>query len=146
MVIGYWACKISSSVSKYGLSKGKRGFPGGAFIKILFASQCRKQRLDPWVGNLPWRSKWQPTPVCLPGKLPWTEVPGGLQFMELQRTRHDWVTEHVKANNSVECSKWRINRNESYSSRRRQWQPTPVLLPGKSHGQRSLLGCSPWGR
>ena len=28
---------------------------------------------------------------------------------------------------------------------RRQWHPTPVLLPGKSHGQRSLVGCSPWG-
>ena len=30
--------------------------------------------------------------------------------------------------------------------RRRQWHPTPVLLPGKFHGQRSLVGCSPWGR
>ena len=30
--------------------------------------------------------------------------------------------------------------------RRRQWHPTPVLLPGKSHGWRSLVGCSPWGR
>ena len=29
---------------------------------------------------------------------------------------------------------------------RRQWQPTPVLLPGKSHGRRSLVGRSPWGR
>ena len=29
---------------------------------------------------------------------------------------------------------------------RRKWQPTPVLLPGKSHGQRSLVGYSPWGR
>ena len=29
--------------------------------------------------------------------------------------------------------------------RRRQWHPTPVLLPGKSHGQGSLVGCSPWG-
>ena len=28
---------------------------------------------------------------------------------------------------------------------RRQWQPTPVLLPGKSHRRRSLVGCSPWG-
>ena len=28
----------------------------------------------------------------------------------------------------------------------KQWQPTPVLLPGKSHGRRSLVGCSPWGR
>ena len=29
---------------------------------------------------------------------------------------------------------------------RRQWHPTPVLLPGTSHGRRSLVGCSPWGR
>ena len=29
--------------------------------------------------------------------------------------------------------------------RRRQWHPTPVLLPGKSHGQRRLVSCSPWG-
>ena len=29
---------------------------------------------------------------------------------------------------------------------RRQWHLTPVLLPGKSHGRRSLVGCSPWGR
>ena len=32
----------------------------------------------------------------------------------------------------------------SYASQRRQWHPTPVLLPGKPHGQRSLVGCSPW--
>ena len=31
------------------------------------------------------------------------------------------------------------------SNLRRQWQPTPVLLPGKSHGRRSLAGCSPRG-
>ena len=30
--------------------------------------------------------------------------------------------------------------------RRRQWHPTPLLLPGKSHGQRSLVDYSPWGR
>ena len=30
-------------------------------------------------------------------------------------------------------------------NRRRWWHPTPVLLPGKSHGRRSLVGCSPWG-
>ena len=33
-----------------------------------------------------------------------------------------------------------------YGGQRRQWHPTPVLLPGKSHGWRSLVGCSPWGR
>ena len=33
----------------------------------------------------------------------------------------------------------------SFNPRRRQWQPTPVLLPGKSHGWRNLVGCSPLG-
>ena len=32
-----------------------------------------------------------------------------------------------------------------FTNRRRQWQPTPVLLPGKSHRRRSLVGCLPWG-
>ena len=44
----------------------------------------------------------------------------------------------------------RLKQLSSSSSRksrqRRQWNPTPVLLPGKSHGWRSLVGCSPWGR
>ena len=33
-----------------------------------------------------------------------------------------------------------------YFFMKRQWHPTPVLLPGKSHGWRSLVGCSPWAR
>ena len=33
----------------------------------------------------------------------------------------------------------------NWATGRRQWHPTPVLLPGKSHGRRSLVGCSPWG-
>ena len=33
----------------------------------------------------------------------------------------------------------------SFELQRRRWQPTPVLLPGKPHGWRSLVGCSPWG-
>ena len=32
------------------------------------ACQCRRRRFDPWVGKIPWRRKWQPTPVFLPGE------------------------------------------------------------------------------
>ena len=39
-----------------------------------------------------------------------------------------------------------IIASKSYLYWRRQWHPTPVLLPGTSHGWRSLVGCSPWGR
>ena len=38
------------------------------------------------------------------------------------------------------------NKADCTAIRRRQWHPTPVLLPGKSHVWRSLEGCSPWGR
>ena len=38
---------------------------------------------------------------------------------------------------------FRLSRKHPW---RRQWQPTPVLLPGKSHGRRSLVGYSPWSR
>ena len=32
------------------------------------ACQCRRHRFNPWVGKIPWRMKWQPTPVFLPGE------------------------------------------------------------------------------
>ena len=40
---------------------------------------------DPWVRKVPGSGAWQPTPVSLPGKSPWTEEPGGLQSMGSQR-------------------------------------------------------------
>ena len=46
------------------------GFPGGTSGKEL-ACQCRKHkrcRFDPWVGKIPWRRQWQPTPLLLLGK------------------------------------------------------------------------------
>ena len=46
--------------------------------------QCRRLRFSPRVRKVPWRRKWQPTPVFLPGKIPWTEEPGGLQSMGSQ--------------------------------------------------------------
>ena len=63
-------------------------------------------------------------------KVPWTKEPGGLKSMGLWRVWHDWVT-------SLSLF--------TFMHWRRQWHPTPVLLPGKSHGRRSLVGCSPWG-
>ena len=52
-----------------------------------------------------------------------TEEPSGLQSMGLQRVEHDLATKPPSTTIS-----------------------DPVLLPGKSHGWSSLVGCSPWGR
>jgi len=43
----------------------------------------------------------------------------------------------------LETSVWPLGREDPWS---RKWQPTSIFLPGKSHGQRSLAGCSPWCR
>ena len=64
-------------------------------------------------------------------RLPWTEEPGGLQSMGLQRLGHDWATSLYLF---------------TFMHWRRKWQPTPVFLPGESQGWGSLVGCHPWGR
>jgi len=50
--------------------------PGGSLVKNLPAMQ--ETRFDPCIRKIPWRRKWQPTPVFWPGESPWIEEPGGL--------------------------------------------------------------------
>ena len=50
---------------------------------------------DPWVGKIPWRRKWELTPVFLPGESQ-TEEPDMLQSMGSQEVGHDWMTLHTK--------------------------------------------------
>ena len=52
----------------------------------------------------------------------WAKELGGLLSMGLHRVGHNW--------RDLACMHWR-----------REWQPTPVFLPGESQGQRSLVGC-----
>ena len=51
------------------------GFPGNASGKesAYQFRACKRYRFHPWVEKIPWSKKWQPTPVFLPGKIPWTE-------------------------------------------------------------------------
>ena len=65
---------------------------GGTVVKNLPADAGDRHKrcgFDPWVGKIPWSRKWQPTPVFLPGKIPWIEESGRLQSMGLQRVGHD---------------------------------------------------------
>jgi len=43
-------------------------FPGGSDGKVSVYNEGDRPRFDPWVGKIPWRRKWQSTPVLLPGK------------------------------------------------------------------------------
>ena len=80
--------------------------------------QCKRPRLDPCVGKIPWRRGWLPTPVFLPRESQ-GEEPGGIQSMGSQSVRHNWGT------NSVTCLTTLMS-----------------VFPSchRSHGQ-SLLGC-----
>ena len=65
------------------------GFPRG-FSGKKSTCQCRRLGFDPWVGKIPWRRAWQPTPVLLPGESH-REEPGRLQSMGSQKAGHDSV-------------------------------------------------------
>ena len=70
-----------------------------------------------------------PHSSTLAWKIPWTEKSGGLQSMGSQRVGHDWTT-------SLSLF--------TFTHWRRKWQPTPLILPGESQGQGSLVGCHLW--
>ena len=70
-----------------------------------------------------------PDSSTLAWRIPWTEEPGGLESMGSLRVGHDWAT----SLSLLTFTHWR-----------RKWHPTPVFLPGESHGWSSLVGCSPW--
>ena len=88
-----------------------------AGIKMLVYDDTEKE-MAPHSSTLAW-------------KIPWMEEPGGLQSMGSLRVGQDSAT-------SLSLF--------TFLHWRRQWQPTPVFLPGESQGWGSLVGCRLWGR
>ena len=107
--------------------------------------ESRRPRFDSWVSKIPWRKKWQPTPVVLPGKSHGQSSLAGYSPWGCKRIGHNLVTEQQQ-DKEKESDVYVYIHTYIYIYWRRQWHPTPVLLPGKSHGWRSLEVCSPWGR
>ena len=86
-----------------------------------------------------------------------------LQFVSLLSSKDLWLTKSLNIYKLINILLYRIQRlglpwwlrwqrfclqcrRPGFDPWKREWQPTPVFLPGKSHGQRSLMGYSPWGR
>ena len=53
--------------------------------------QCRRPRFDPWIGKIPWRRKWQPTPVFLPRESQGQRGLAGYSSWGCKRVGHDWL-------------------------------------------------------
>ena len=98
------------------LVEGYSASRSGTQIRLVAYSQkVREKAMAPHSSTLAW-------------KIAWTEEPGGLQSMGSQRVGH--------------------NRGTSlslFTHWRRNWQPTPVFLPGESQGWGCLVGCHLWG-
>ena len=104
----YWQrLQKFSSGSQYDLNaffSQTMDFPGGSDGKAP-CLQCRRPGFDPWVGKIPWRKEWQPTPVFLPGKshgqrslavcCPWSRKELGMTE-RLTLTQHsDFIFLHI---------------------------------------------------
>ena len=59
----------------------------------------QKTRVPSWVGKIPWRRKVATDSSILASEIPWTEKPGGLQSMGLQRAGYDLATKQQHSNN-----------------------------------------------
>ena len=79
-----WLLEIFKLILMSGLLRWCSGKESTCQCKRL-----RRFRFDLWVGKIPWRRAWQPTPVFLPGESLWTVEPGGLQSTESQRVKHN---------------------------------------------------------
>ena len=101
------------------------------------AGDARDVSSIPGSGRSPGVGNGKPSPVFLPGKFHGQRrlvgySPWGHRELDM--------TEWLSANKNTQ---WNILQPQEMIWRR-EWQPTPVSLPGESHGQRSLAGCSPW--
>ena len=111
-----WSCSVVSDSSRlHGLQPTRLlhpcDFPGksagvGCHCLLIFillglprwlnskesTCQCRTGKFDMSVRKIPWRRKWKPTPIVLPGKSYRQKSLVGYMSMGLQKARHDWVT------------------------------------------------------
>ena len=93
-------------------------------VSSLYPFSCRSSEIEP--GSPALQTDSLPAELLeKPPRLPW------------------WLTQMVKRLSTMQETRVRFLGQED--PRRKKWQFTPVLLPGKSHGQRSLVGYSPWG-
>ena len=114
--------------------------------------QCMRHRrhgFDPWVGKIPWRRKWQPTPAFLPEKPHGRRRLAGYSLWgHIESDMTEWLnretasvlgfpggtsnTECLPVQEAYEMWDWSVVSKIPW---RKAWQPTPIFLPRGSHGE-----------
>ena len=72
------------------------GFPGDSVVK-KYTCQCRRHGFNLWIGEIPWRMRWQPTLVFLPGKSHGQRSLAGYNPRGRKRVRYYWATKQIKS-------------------------------------------------
>ena len=122
--------------------QGDRGFPGGPVVKNPPSNEGDLSSIPGQETKIP-HAMEQPSPSAATREPKCcNEDPAQPKFLN-KKDRESSKISTVFVRRKKVC----VNRHTQVGQRRRrQWHPTPVLLPGESHGCRSLVGCSPWGR
>ena len=115
-ILEWVAISFSGDLPDPGMEPTSPALAGGFFTTKL--PEKPEKAMAPHSSTLAW-------------KIPWMEEPGRLQSMRSLRVGHSWAT-------SLSLF--------TFMHWRRNWQPTPVFLPGESQGRGSLAGCHLWGR
>ena len=106
------------------------------YLRVSLVAQLVKNppaMWETWVWSLGWQDPLEKGKATHSSILAW----------RISCTVYSWGR---KESNRTEWLSLSLSMYLKHTLPRRQWQPTPVLLPGKSHGRRILVGCSPWGR
>ena len=119
------------------------GFPGGSDGKESVCNAGDPGLIPGWEDLLEKGTAIHSS--ILAGRFPWTEEPDGLQSKgcRIYRTILLSVSQVVLVvkNTSATAGNQSLGQEDTLEE---TWQPTPIFLPGESHGQRSLVGYRPW--
>ena len=156
------ACNAGDSDSIPGLGRSA-GEGIGYQLQYSWASLVAQPVKNPpavwetWVRSLGWEDPLEKGTAThssiLAWRIPWTTVAKSrtrLRDFEKKLYNKDGFPGGASVKEPTcqckRCKRYRFSLWVGQIPWRREWLPTPVFLPGESHGQRSLMGCSPWSR
>ena len=117
-ILSFWGA-VMCPVVYFGMSMGLVGLWAASLLMCRwlsskeYACQYRRCRSDIWVGRVPWKGKWQPTPVFLPGKSHRQRSLTGYNLWGHRRVGHNLVTKQQQQQNFINRKTWRINNKKS---------------------------------
>ena len=109
---------------------------------------------ESWVRSLGWEDPLVKGTAThsniLPWRMPWTTVAKSWTWLS-DFEKNNCITKMsfpggARVKEHKRCRRYRFSLWGGQIPQRKEWLPTPVFSPGESHGQRSLMGYSPWGR